>query len=176
MDAFCGIIDFSSHTTDFQALVRMWRTLAPLSRGYSYVRGGIALVCERGKHLSATRPSPNSRSKRENATVILSSPSKNPMLANELITRYVCDGLDSLCEAKSDVAFAIVDEGKRLFALFSADCPIFWARTKNTVLFSTSRDSICAYANGKFPPFSLCHTVIDPHGKALFCDVKHDKF
>ena len=172
MECFCGIVDFSSHTTDFCATVRMWRSLAPLCRGFSYTRGGISLVCERGKNLTATRPSPTSKSRRENATVILSAPPKNPLLATELITRYCCDGLESLCEAECDVAFALVDEGERLLAVFSGECPIFFARIDKKILFSTSRDSIYAYFSQNPIPPSLCQTEIPPFAKALFCDIR----
>ncbi len=174
METFCGIVDFSSHTTDFCAIVRMWKSLAPLCRGYSYTRGGISLVCERGKNVTATRPSPSSKSKRENATVILSAAPKNPLLATELITRYICGGLESLEEAERDVAFALVDEGERLLAIFSAESPIFWARINNKILFSTSRESICAYFGTDKAPTFLYQTEISPYGKAFFCDVKHD--
>ncbi len=172
METFCGIVDFSSRTTDFCAIVRMWRSLAPLCRGYSYTRGGVALVCEREKNITATRPSPHSKSKRENATVILSAPSENkPLLATELITRYLCGGLESLPEVECDVAFALVDESERLLAIFSAKSPIFWARINNKILFSTSRESICAYFDTNTLPPSLCQTEIPPHGKAFFCDL-----
>ena len=171
MDTFCGIIDFSAHTTDFQAIVRMWRALAPLSRGYSYVRGGIALVCERGKQLSATRPSPKGTSKRQNATVILSAPSKYPLLATELISSYLCGGLEALGCVKRDVAFALVDEGERLLAIFSSDTPIYCAKEKGKIIFSTTRASLEEYSKDVCP-YSLSHTVIEPHGKALFCDVR----
>ena len=174
METFCGTVDFSSRTTDFCAVVRMWKSLAPLCRGYSYTRGGISLMCERGKNISATRPSPSSSSKRENATVILSAAPKNPLLATELITRYICGGLESLCEAERDVAFALVDEGERLFAIFSAESTIFWARLNQKILFSTSRDSISAYFGENVVPPTLCLSEIAPHGKALFCDVKGD--
>lgn len=174
METFCGIVDFSSRTTDFCAVVRMWRTLAPLCRGYSYTRGGISLVCERGKNITATRPSPHSRSKRENATVILSSVPKNPLLATELITRYLCGGLESLSAAEREVAFALVDEGERLLVIFSAESPIFWARIENKILFSTSRDSIGAYFDKSTLPPLLCQTEISPYGKALFCDIKNN--
>ena len=171
MDTFCGIIDFSSHTTDFQAIVRMWRALAPLGRGYSYVRSGIALVCERGKQISATRPSPKSTSKRQNATIVLSAPSKYPLLATELISSYLCGGLDALTCIKRDVAFALVDEGESLLAIFANDTPIFCAKEKNKIIFSTSHQSLSEYSKDQ-SPYSLHHTTIEPHGKALFCDVK----
>ena len=170
MDTFCGIVDFSSHTTDFQALVRMWRAMAPLSRGYSYVRGGVALVCERGKQISATRPAPHATTKRQNATVILSAPSKFPLLATELISSYLCGGLEAMACVKRDVAFSLVDEAENLLAIFPFDSPVFCARDNKKIIFSTSRDSLAEYSR-EICPFSLCHTVIDPHGKALFCDV-----
>ena len=173
MDTFCGTVDFSSRTTDFSGIVRMWRSLAPLSRGFSYVRGGVALVCERGKNLTATRPSPTSKSKRENATVILSAPPKNPLLASELVTRYICGGLEFLPESERDVAFARVDENERLLAIFSGAYPIFWARINEKILFSATRDSIYAYFAAYSVPPALCQTEIPPHSKALFCDIKN---
>lgn len=173
MECFCGIVDFSSHTTDFCAMVRMWRSLAPLCRGFSYTRGGVSLVCERGKNLSATRPSPFSRSKRENATVILSAPpTKNPLLATELITRYICGGLESLEQAEPEISFALVDEGERLLAVFTAGSPIYWAKLEEKILFSTTRESIYAYFGTNTLPPSLYQTEIAPHGKALFCNLK----
>ena len=175
MGSFCGIIDFSAHRTDFMALTRMWKVMAPLCRGYSYVRGGIALVCEKGKHMSATRPAPNTTSKRENCTVILASPPSYPLFASELLSRYASKGLSGLNEANRDVSFALVDEKEKLLALFAADSPILCARSENKIVFSSTKESLCAFSKTGEPSLLVCPVEISPMGTALFCDVKNEQ-
>ena len=174
MGSFCGIIDFSSHSTNFDALTKMWKAMAPLCRGYSYVRDGVALVCERGKHMSATRLAPASSGRRENCTVILASPPASPLFASELLCRYANDALRGLNEAKRDVSFALVDEKERLLALFSADCPIFCARSEEKIVFATAKEALDAFSKKCDSPLLVCPVEISPMGTALFCDVKSE--
>ena len=174
MGSFCGIIDFSARNTNFDAMTKMWKTMAPLCRGYSYVRGGIALVCEKGKYMSATRPAPTSSGRRENCTVMLSSPPSSPLFASELLCRYANDGLWGLGEATREASFVLVDEKEKLLALFSGDCPIFCARSGEKIVFATCREALVAFSVAASSPLLVCPVEISPMGTALFCDVKSE--
>lgn len=171
MGKICGIIDFSSARTDFEALIGMWRSIAPLCRGFSYIRGGIGLVCQKGRGMSITRSAPSSTSKRHNCTVMLVSQSSYPMLASDILTTYEREGLSALKSTQYDVGFILVDEKEKLLAIFTRDIPIWCAKVEKKLIFSSSHEALCAFLSDKLSALCVNPSKISQNGTALFCDI-----
>ena len=173
MSSVCGIINLRANSSDgveFEALRRMWCASAPLGRGYTYLRNGIALACDNDPRASATLPSPTRRAKGENCTVMLCGIPPSPFFAKEILEKYFLFGTESLCEAKEPFSFAFLDEKERLLVLSSANTPLFCARAAEKILFSSDKKAIGAYfsASSLMPMQPI---MLECGGFALFCDI-----
>ena len=171
MGKICGIIDFSSARTDFEALVSLWRPIAPLCRGYSYIRGGVGMVCQRNHGMSVTRTAPCSPCKRHNSTVMLISPSFFSLLASDILTIYEREGLSGLKSINYDAGFILVDEKERLVAIFTRDIPVWCAKVDKKLIFSSSQESLCAFLYESLHELCVHPSKISKNGSALFRDI-----
>lgn len=174
MGKICGIIDFSSAYTDFEALIGMWRAIAPLCRGYSYIRKGVGIVCQKNRGMSITKTAPSSPCKRYNCTVMLISPSTFPLLASDILTIYEREGLSGLKNTDYDVGFILVDEKERLVAIFTRDVPIWCAKVEKKLIFSSSQESLCNFLSEKLTNLCVHPSKISKNGRALFCDITNE--
>ena len=175
MGKICGIIDFSSARTDFEALVSLWRPIAPLCRGYSYIRGGVGMVCQKNRGMNVTRSAPSSTTKRHNCTVMLVSPSSFPMLASDILTIYEREGLSALKNTEYDTGFILVDEKEKLVAIFTRDIPIYCAKAEKKLVFSSSCESLCTFLSEHLTELCIRPSKISQNGTALFCDIINEQ-
>ncbi len=174
MNSVCGIIDpsliFSGERIDFSALKRMWCSFAPLGRGYTYIKSGIALCCNSAVSTHATLPCP--QEPRKNCSVMLCGTHPSPFFPSDIIESYFLFGTESLCKIKDTFSFVFLDESNRLLIISCADIPFYCSRVGEKIIFSSERVAIDAYFEGStdlfVPPVQL-----PPNGFALFCDIKN---
>ena len=159
MHSICGIIDFSAKTSSIDALLRMWTTLAPLGRGYTYSHGGVAITCERTPVFSAT----HSDKKGKNRTLALGSEASG-FFAEDLLFVYESEGLSALRAATAGLCFALVDEKEKLLLLSAADEPIHYTEIDGKIIFATKKEALGTFAD-KLP---LTLGEISPRGVVLY--------
>ena len=159
MCSICGIVDFSAKTSNIDALLRMWRALAPLGRGYTYANGGIAISCERTPIFSATHCAKN----KKNRTLALGSVCSG-FFAEDLLFVYESEGLSALRSASAGLCFALVDENEKLLLLSASNDPLHYAEIDGKIIFATKKEALGAFADKL--PFTLGE--ISPRGVVVY--------
>ena len=159
MCSICGIVDFSAKTSDVEALLRMWRALAPLGRGYTYSHGGVALSCERTPVFSAT----HSDKKGNGCSVAIGTDSCG-FFAEDLLFVYESEGLSALRSATTGLCFVLVDENERLLVISAANEPMHYAEADGKIIFATKKEAL-----GQFDrELRLTPNEISPQGIILY--------
>ena len=173
MSSICGIIDPSSFFVrgdiDFSSLRRMWCSFAPLSRGYTYIKSGIALCCDFAAGTHASLPCPSNSKK--NCSVMLCGSHPSPFFASDILESYFLFGVESLCKIKDSFSFVFFDESEMLLILSCADVPFFCSKVGEKIIFSTERKAVDAYFKGS-AYLPMQSVELPQNGFALFCDIR----
>ena len=159
MCSICGIVDFSAKTSNLEALLRMWRALAPLGRGYTYSHGGVAISCERTPIFCAT----HNDKKGKNRSLAIGSDSCG-FFAEDLLFVYESEGLSALRSATTGLCFVLIDEKERLLVISAADEPIYYTEADSKIIFATKKEAL-----GQFNrELHLSSSEISPQGIILY--------
>ncbi len=159
MCSICGIVDFSAKTSNLEALLRMWCAIAPLSRGYTYSHGGIAISCERTPIFSSTHLD----KKGKNRSIAIGSDACG-FFAEDLLFVYESEGLAALRSATAGLCFVLVDEKEKLLVISAADEPMHYAEVAGKIIFATKKEALGQF-NRELP---LSSTEISPQGIILY--------
>ena len=159
MCSICGIVDFSAKTSNLDALLRMWCSLAPLSRGYTYANTGVAISCERTPIFSSTHLD----KKGKNRSIAIGSDSCG-FFAEDLLFVYESEGLAALRSATAGICFVLVDEKEKLLVISAANEPIYYTEIGKKIIFATKKEALGQF--NRELPFST--TEISPQGIILY--------
>ena len=159
MNYICGTVDFSANISDLNPLIEMWKSLAPLGRGYTYAHGGVALACERAPSFSATHFLPSGKS----IAAVLGAPCEG-LFAEDLLFVYETEGLSALCSFAKGVCFALCDQKQKLLVISAADEPVFFAQKEKKIIFASKKEAL-SLINQELPYSAV---KISPYGFALY--------
>ena len=159
MTSFCGLVDFSAKTSDVSSLIAMWRSLAPLGRGFLSLNGGVSLICERAPHLSASHPLLMGGS----ISVVLGAECEG-VFAEDLLLVYENEGLASLCAFGEKTCFALADQKEKLLVISAQSEPIFIAEKDSKIIFAPKKEALSLICEEL--PYSA--SKIAPYGFALY--------
>ena len=181
MSAICGVIDLNfekngKKKSSFSLLRNMWCASAPLGRAYAYINNGFSVCCDRQKGAFCSLPCIDAKKKGENCTLILDSSPPFPDYTEELLTRYLHDGAEALCELKDKASFVLLDESDNFIMISAARTPFFFSHdaTDNRFFFATEEGPILSLRDSGIN-ISLPSTRLSPSGIAMYCSMSADK-
>ncbi len=177
MGSLCGIIDFSSQTTDFSSLLKLWQTLAPLGRACAYINRGNSLCADKwhGIHSDKT-PFINFEADGDLCTLILDSPPTAGDITKRIIEAYRKNGCKMLCEIDEHPTFALLDEGKKTLILSCGRSPLYFARVGEKIIFASDKRGVDIFFKNDATLQNQQSTVtLSPYGFAILCDILPEK-